>query len=48
MSVKAPDARLLVLIGSLNVTSMLETAVLRGLGETAAIDVTMSGDVMTI
>ena len=38
--VKAPGLRLLVLIGSLNVTSIDETAVFRGLGETAAIEVT--------
>ena len=44
VSVKAPGLRLLVLIGSLKVTSMVETAVLRGLGETAAIDAMVSGE----
>ncbi len=38
--VKAPGLRLLVLIGALNETSMVETAEFRGLGETAAIEVT--------
>ena len=33
-----------MLTGSLNVTSMDETGVLRGLGETAAIEVTLSGE----
>ena len=44
VSVKAPGARLLVLIGSLKVTSTVETAVFRGLGETAAIELTLSGE----
>ena len=39
VSVKAPDVRLLVLIGVLKEMSMDETDVLRGLGETAAIEV---------
>ena len=43
MSVKAPEVRLLVLIGSLKVTSMDETYELRGLGETAVIELTESG-----
>ena len=38
VSVKAPAVRLLVLIGSLKVTSMDETSELRGLGETGAIE----------
>ena len=41
--VRAPGVRLLVLIGSLKVTSIVETAVFRGLGETAAIELTVSG-----
>ena len=36
--VRAPASKLPVLIGSLKVTSSDETAVLRGLGETAAIE----------
>jgi len=42
VSVRAPAARLFVLIGSLKVTSTAETGVFRGLGETAAIDVIVS------
>ena len=33
-----------MLIGSLKVTSMVETAVFRGLGETGVIELTLSGD----
>ena len=38
VNVRAPAVRLLVLIGSLKVTSIVETAVFRGLGATGAID----------
>ena len=45
--VTAPAVGLLVLIGTLNVTSTVETGVVRGLGETAAIAVTVRGWAMT-
>ena len=44
VSVKAPEVRLLVLIGSLKVTSIDETYELRGLGETGVNELTDSAD----
>jgi hypothetical protein len=44
--VRAPGLRLLTLIGSLKVTSTLETAALRGLGETPVIEVKLSGEMI--
>ena len=44
---RAADVRLVEPMGPLNVTSMAETAVFRGLGETVAIDVMVTG-LMTV
>ena len=46
MSVTLESVKVLSLIGSLKVTSMVETAVFRGLGETAAIDVIVRGEMI--
>ncbi len=48
VNVRAPAVRLLVLIGSLKVTSMLETVVLRGLGETAVMEVRLKVETISI
>ena len=48
VSVRAPALKVLELTGSLKVTSTEETGVFRGLGETAAIEVTDSGETIWI